>query len=97
MWMLSGRELLARSFIAIPIMIPLGYVMTVLEDPTRAHLLANTFKIEDPSSAKFKFLLGLEWYLLSFVTSTQMFVQFVQLCTFDKISCVAQQTAEDLR
>ena len=78
-------------------MIPLGYVMTVLDDPTRAHLLANTFEIVDPSSARFKLLLGLEWYLLSFVTSTQIFVQFVQLCAFDKISDVAEQTAEDLR
>ena len=71
--------------------------MTVLENTSRAHLLANIFETEDPNSIKFKLLLGLEWYLISFLTTTQMFVQFVQLSTFDKVSTVAEQTAEDLR
>lgn len=92
----TGQDRLPRTFLTLPIIVPLGYVMQVLEDPTRAHVLANAFGIAY-DGPWFKFTLALEIAAVNFVTSTLMFTQFAQLSAFQKMTCIADEEIESLR
>ena len=92
----NSQDKLPRTFLTLPIIVPLGYLMQVLEDPTRAHVLANAFGLSYDGPL-FKFTLALEIAAVNFVTSTLMFTQFAQLSAFQKMTCTAEEEIDSLR